>query len=150
MIEKLAQILLRVKQESIKSGFAFTDKRQNILTLLLQANTPLSAYEIVDRYKDSYGKSIPPMSVYRILDSLVESNFAHKLKTTNQYLACSHITCSHEHGTSQFLICKNCHLISETSVRTELLEELKMSTKNTGFTLASQQLELYGICANCQ
>jgi Fur family zinc uptake transcriptional regulator len=150
MTKSIDQVLLKVQQESCKIGFKLTEKRQNILLLLLSSNIPLSAYDIAQRYMINYGKVIPAMSVYRILDSLIEANFVHKLKTTNQYLACAHITCSHEHGVPQFLICDKCHLISEEAAHKQLISELETSIKNTGFLMTSKQLEFHGICVSCK
>ena len=37
------------------------------------------------------------MSIYRILEFLESQQLVHKLKLTNRYVACVHITCNHEH-----------------------------------------------------
>lgn len=150
MPKNLDQVLLKVRKQSSKQGFRFTKKRENILILLLKAKIPLSAYDIAERYKNSYSEAIPAMSVYRILDSLIDANYAHKLKTTNQYIVCSHITDTHDHGITQFLICNTCHLISEIGAGNELISELKMSIENTGFSMLSEQLELHGMCLSCK
>lgn len=127
-----------------------TDKRRNILLVMLQAEVPLSAYDIVDRYKTNFGETLAAMSAYPMLHALMEANLVHKLETTNQYMACSHITCEHEHEIPQFLICDRCHVAKEVGVRKQVMSELKASIEKTGFTLSNQQLELHGLCVNCK
>ncbi|MCV6606194.1 MAG: transcriptional repressor, partial [Porticoccaceae bacterium] len=85
-------------------GKKLTDKRKYVLFSLLHSNKAMSAYELVDYCKAVLGKTLPPMSVYRILDFLQEEHLVHKLNLANKYIACAHITCNHEHCVSQFLI----------------------------------------------
>ncbi len=133
-----------------QSGSRLTPKRQQILSELLRAKKPVSAYNLADMYKERFGESMPPMSVYRILDFLVQEGLAHKLSSTNQYLACSHITCDHDHEVPQFLICDSCNSVSEIAIRKNIIKALEDSVDDAGFLLASPQLELHGQCKKCQ
>lgn len=144
------QALQKAHSECSRSGLRLTDKRCNVLKVLLQAREPLSAYDIADHYRSEIGESLSAMSAYRMLDFLLQAGLAHKLETTNQYVACSHITCDHEHQVPQFLICDRCHTVKEVGVRRQLLHELKASIESSGFVLSSQQLELHGLCQRCQ
>jgi Fur family transcriptional regulator, zinc uptake regulator len=148
--QSIGNIVAKARAECDRVGVKLTPKRQNILILLLQAESPLSAYEIVDRYREQYQESLPAMSVYRILALLVDNGLVHKLETTNQFLPCAHITCSHDHEIPQFLICDRCHSVAEVGLRNTLIKELHDSVKKTGFELTRQQLELHGVCAKCR
>ncbi|WP_305907578.1 Fur family transcriptional regulator [Methylomarinum sp. Ch1-1] len=150
MPNNINQALDIAQSECSRSGMRLTDKRCNVLKILLQEAEPLSAYDIADRYRVAIGESLSAMSAYRMLDFLLQAGLAHKLETTNQYVACSHITCEHEHQVPQFLICDRCHTVKEVGLRKQLLNELKASIENTGFTLSSQQLELHGLCEQCR
>ena len=150
MLKAIDQVIARAQGECKQSGQRMTEKRCNVLKILLQHDTPLSAYDIAGHYKDTFGESLSAMSAYRMLDFLLHAGLAHKLTTTNQYLACAHISCEHEHEIPQFLICDRCHAVTEVGLRKQLLRELKSSIENTGFMLASQQLELHGLCKKCQ
>lgn len=150
MTAAIEGVITRVRQECAQVGIKLTSKRERILTVLLMAGAPLSAYDIVEQYRAQYDEVLPAMSVYRILHLLVEHKIAHKLQTTNQFLACAHITCSHEHEVPQFLICDNCHGVEEVGLRTALVKELHQSVSKTGFAVANQQLELHGLCSRCQ
>lgn len=110
---------------------------------------PLSAYELADQFKADYQDSLSAMSAYRMLDFLMQANLVHKLETSGQYLACSHINCEHKHELPQFLICDQCHGVEEIGLSKQLIKELKDSIESTRFTLTSQQLELHGTCKDC-
>lgn len=150
MTTAIEGVINRVRQECAQAGIKLTSKRERILTVLLTAGAPLSAYDIVERYREQYDEVLPAMSVYRILHLLVEHKIAHKLQTTNQFLACAHITCNHEHEVPQFLICDSCHGVEEVGLRRALVKELHQSVQKTGFEVANQQLELHGLCSRCQ
>ena len=143
-------IVAKARAECERIGVKLTPKRQNILVVLLQSQAPLSAYDIVENYREQYHESLPAMSVYRILSFLVDNKLVHKLETTNQFLPCAHIACDHEHEIPQFLICDKCHSVAEVGLRKTLVQELHDSVKKTGFEMSNQQLELHGICAKCR
>ena len=149
-MNKIDSSLQKAQSECSRTGLRLTDKRCKVLKILLQTAKPLSAYDIADQFKSVYAGSLSAMSAYRMLDFLMQANLVHKLETSNQYLACSHIRCEHEHELPQFLICDQCHTVKEIGLGKQLLKELKVSIENTGFVLSSQQLELHGLCEVCQ
>jgi len=134
---------------SLNTGIKLTPKRKNVFTLLLASDTPLSAYELADQFKDQFGQSIPATSVYRMLEFLIENNLAHKLISENKFVSCAHSTCSHEHEVPQFLICEKCHQVKEIGIKKEVFEALKDSVDHAGFSLTQSQLELKCLCAEC-
>lgn len=131
------------------AGARLTEKRKNVLGVLLRAEIPLSAYEIVERYKVECGEPIPAMSVYRMLDFLTEQNLAHKLNSENKFVACAHIHCEHSHRTPQFLICGRCNKVQEIGVNPEVIAALRDTVKGAGFLLQTSQLELDCLCDEC-
>lgn len=134
---------------STKVGVKLTPKRKNVFSLLLASQTPLSAYELADQFKEQFGQAIPAMSIYRMLDFLTENNLAHKLTSENKFISCSHSTCSHEHEIPQFLICKNCHQVKEIGIRKEVFTALRESVEQAGYAMLQSQLELKCLCENC-
>lgn len=142
--------LQKAQSQCQEIGLRLTEKRSKVLTLLLQAEEPLSAYDITDQFNKIFSESLSAMSAYRMLDFLMQANLAHKLETSNQYLACSHISCEHKHERPQFLICDQCHAVNEIGLSKPLLKELKDSIESTGFELSNHQLELHGVCQECR
>lgn len=149
-MKNINQTLAKAHSECTHTGLRLTDKRSKVLKTLLQADQPLSAYDIIERYKVSFSEPLSAMSVYRMLEFLIQSGLVHKLETTNQYLACAHIICEHAHEVPQFLICDHCHQVTEVGIPKTLLTELNISIENTGFVLRNQQLELHGLCGQCK
>ena len=138
-----------IEKICLKKGISLTQKRQNIFTLLLSSVKPLSAYDITDAYKSTYKASMPTMSIYRILEFLTGSGLVHKLESTNQYVACSHLQCDHEHSNAQFLICNSCSSVKEVTLTQDLHQQIEDGAEKTGFKLESMQFELHGTCNTC-
>lgn len=146
---QLDDALLQADQASNHAGLKLTPKRRNLFSLLLASETPLSAYELADRFKESFGQAIPAMSVYRMLDFLTENNLAHKLTSENKFVSCAHSTCDHAHQIPQFLICERCHQVKEVGIKKAVFEALQDSVNAAGYSLREAQLELKCLCAAC-
>lgn len=138
-----------VEQLCNSQGVRLTEKRKQVLTILLKSKKSLSAYELTEYYKKEFGKAIPAMSVYRILYFLESKELVHKLNLANKYVACSHINCDHEHQISQFLICEQCQKVSEININKSTLLEFQKNIEKAGFLLVSPQLEINCICDGC-
>lgn len=137
------------EQHCQQQGKRLTLHRKQILALLLEQQKALSAYELIAIYNEQNDKAIPPMSMYRILAFHESVNLVHKINISNKYIACSHIGCGHSHALPQFLICQQCHRVSEVQSCTNNLAEISRQAEQTGYQLTSPQIELSGICNNC-
>jgi Fur family zinc uptake transcriptional regulator len=133
-----------------KNNLRLTDKRKAVLQTLMQTNEALSAYELIEAYRNDHQQTLSAMSVYRILEFLESAKLIHKLDLTNKYLVCAHLTCSHPHEYSQFLSCNQCGQVQEINVPNEIFIQLKQSAENYGFFIKSPHLELTGLCHSCQ
>lgn len=149
-MSRLERIMSHAESSCKAHGVRLTNKRKQVLSGLLQTNRAMSAYELVDYCREQFGEKIPPMSVYRILDFLEEESLVHKLNLANKYIACSHITCDHDHGVQQFLICSNCQRVEEITIDKSMIELLKSNVEHAGYHLLSPQLELNCLCSDCQ
>lgn len=149
MLHTTDAILAKADQHCRERGERLTPKRQRLLGLLLQARGPKSAYDLIADHERVYHEAPAAMSVYRMLNFLVEAGLVHKLATTNQFMACTHIACDHSHERPQFLICDDCQNVEEVSIHGNLLNELKASAEEVGFVMGSQQLEVHGRCRRC-
>lgn len=145
----LQSIIDHAERHCQQHGTRLTDKRKLILSGLIKSNQAMSAYELIDYCKKEFGETLPVMSAYRMLDFLQEEQLVHKLNLANKFVACSHITCDHEHKTPQFLICGVCQKVQEISIDTKVLKKLEKNVSDADFRLLSPQLEMSCICAEC-
>jgi Fur family transcriptional regulator, zinc uptake regulator len=142
--QKLAEILRRAESLCTARGAKLTAQRRTVLGLLCESNRPLSAYEILDRMRDSIRNPAPP-TVYRALDFLQEQGLVHKLESLHAFVGCSHP--EHPHS-SQFLICRDCGEVSEME-NAAILRCLQSAASSTGFKASRPVVEILGTCAGC-
>lgn len=148
-MEATKNIINHAEQRCKESGARLTEKRKQVLSLLLESSKALSAYELVDAYKREFGDALPAMSMYRILEFLENEQFVHRLALANKYIACEHIHCDHSHTQSQFLICNQCQKVKEIFIDKPTMESLKNHVVDTGFNLVNPQLEMSCVCDSC-
>lgn len=143
------QSIAHAEAQCEQHGSKLTKKRKAVLLGLLQSDKALSAYELADYCRDALDESMPPMSVYRILEFLESEQLVHKLKLANRFVACIHITCDHKHAAPQFLICEQCYKVSEVGIKASTMKALRHNVEAAGFKLVSPQLELSCVCDDC-
>ena len=143
-------VMTAAEQKCLHQGIKFTKRRKQVLSVLIEADVALSAYEIAERCNAGNDSNMPAMSVYRILDLFQEQNLIHKLDIANKYVCCAHISCSHEHDNSQFLICGSCRHVEEINLTEDAVQALQTAASAAGFSAISSQLEIKGRCAQCE
>lgn len=132
------------------SGKKLTEKRQQVLEILLKAKKPLSAYELTDQFNKVMDAPILAMSVYRILDFLESVDLVHRLKSENKFMACSHANEGCHHQPSMFLICSSCNKVIEMNDVNDKVKALFEQVELTGFSPGRSQLEISGLCRQCK
>ena len=143
-------VMTAAEQKCLQQGIKFTKRRKQVLSVLIEADVALSAYEIAERCNADSDSNMPAMSVYRILDLFQEQNLIHKLDIANKYVCCAHISCTHEHNNSQFLICGSCRHVEEISLSDDAVQALQTAASAAGFNAISPQLEIKGRCSRCE
>jgi Fur family transcriptional regulator, zinc uptake regulator len=64
-----------------------TRNQDLVLKTLNAADTPLSAYDILDRLRGDGLRA--PLQIYRALDKLIEHGLAHRLESLNAFVCCA-------------------------------------------------------------
>ena len=128
-----------------RAGGRLTRLRRNVLMLVLSAERPPTAYELLDLLRPS-DPSATPASVYRSLEFLVGHGLVHRIESSKAFIACA--MPDHQHP-SQMLVCRRCGTAVETEdVRVAAAaEELG---RRLGFALDRNTLELTGLCPSCR
>ncbi len=122
-----------------------TRNQSLVLRVLNEAGTPMSAYDILDRLRESGMRA--PLQVYRALEKLIEHGNVHRLESLNAFVACSHAKC-HDSGFIAFAICESCGNVSEFS-DPEVTSRLAAWTQRNSFRAAKTTIEIRGECSAC-
>ena len=127
------------------AGGRLTELRESVLRELAASHVALGAYDIIQRLAAA-GRRVAPISVYRVLESLVEVGLAHRIESRNAFVACH----AH-HGEAQpvlFLVCDSCGTVAETGGE-GLDAALGQAAQSASFKLDQTVLELTGLCEHC-
>jgi len=149
-MEQLPELLKLAEHVCRKRNCRLTQKRREVLTVLLQSDKAISAYELMALFKVHFDKVLLTMTAYRTLEFLESMQLAHKLSIANKYIACAHIGCESSHLLPHFLICQQCLRVDELANHTtHNLSDITRKVEQTGFKLFSPQIELNCICDAC-
>jgi Fur family zinc uptake transcriptional regulator len=142
-----------LKQDALKRaaalaqerGLSLTPLRRQVFEMVLGASQPIGAYDLLAALGPSRGR-VPPTTVYRALDFLVQHGFIHRIESKNAFFACCSPDAPHQ---GQFLLCEECGRAQEIP-GTELADALSSSDTAHGFEVHHQVVELSGICGECR
>jgi Fur family zinc uptake transcriptional regulator len=121
-----------------------TDLRRAVLRLILEADGPVTAYELLDRLKKIHKGAVPP-TIYRALDFLMAQRLIHKLERLNAFVPCAETGRQH---VAQFLICRECGTVAEIDDHAAA-KALQHAAKREGFRPRHAVVEIEGTCAAC-
>lgn len=141
----LAARLSRADAFAAEHGLAWTPLRRQVYERVLAAQRPIGAYDLLAELEPTRGR-VPPTTVYRALDFLVEHGFIHRIESKNAFFACREIGVPHE---GQFLICDACGDTVEIPGG-ELAKQLSSTEPAHGFEVHHQVVELSGLCGHCK
>lgn len=122
-----------------------TPIREAVLKMIWQSHKPLGAYAIVDQLPEILGKRVLAPTVYRAIKFLLEMQLVHRIASLNAFIGCPFPGSKHS---DMFLICAACGAAAECSAPL-VNEAISQATKRTGFQMASQSLEITGLCSSC-
>lgn len=142
----IEQRLLEAEQACVQSGSRLTPLRREVLELILLANAPVGAYDLLAKMKRQSERPAAPPTVYRTLDFLLEQGFIHRLASINAYIPCCHPRAGHQ---AAFLICQQCHQVQETSAM-QLMDSLDQLAASGQFSARQTIIEISGLCQQCQ
>lgn len=126
-----------------------TPIRKQVLSLLLDAEKALSAYELIDIFEEKYREKIAPMSIYRTLDHLEKVHLVHKINVANKFVACAYINCQKNHDITKLLFCQQCQQVQEIPIDHTVEQCITNEVTKFGYQLCSHQIELTCICSKC-
>ncbi len=128
-------------------GARLTPQRRRVYELLVEADEPITAYELLHRLGGEGGPPAPP-TVYRALEFLQAHGLVHRLASHHRYVACDHPE-DDRHG-GLFLVCSRCGSAREVNDE-RVAHTVVRSAQEAGFALESAVLpEVEGVCPACR
>ena len=143
-----------------RRGSKLTELRRLVLGLILDAEAPTGAYDLLERLRAHRGAAAPP-TVYRALDFLLEQGFIHRIERLSAFVGCigAHDHAAGDHGAgdhgaehhhaAQFLICRTCGQATELDDHA-LAHALDHAAEAVGFKVTGATIEAEGTCAKCR
>ena len=128
-----------------EGGGRLTELRALVLRLILEADAPLTAYQLLDRLRAERRGAVPP-TIYRALDFLLKHGLVHKIERLGAFVSC-HLPGGHHHPV-QFLICRRCGTVTEIE-DAAVADALGQAAERAGFHAGIATVELDGTCATC-
>lgn len=125
-------------------GLAFTELRRQVYALIAAEDTPVGAYELLDRLREKRATAAP-VTVYRALDFLLEAGLIHRVDALHAYTACE--ADSPDHG-GMLLVCNRCKAITEFENH-KLEREIARTALDHAFHTAQELIEIRGLCSQC-
>ncbi|MFC0396910.1 Fur family transcriptional regulator [Paraburkholderia rhizosphaerae] len=126
-------------------GEKLTPLRRKVLELLLTSGRATKAYSLLDEMRQIHPGSAPP-TVYRALDFLLAAGLVHRIESINAFTVCHDLTqCQH----GMLVVCQQCGSVAELH-QPKLREALMAQVAHAGYRLAGEEIELKGLCADCQ
>ncbi|MBO1530661.1 transcriptional repressor [Psychrobacter sp. F1192] len=156
--DDVAKRLEAAKKQSRLRGVRFTPLRQQIYQLVLEANKPVGAYDLITQLQQirlestdksanhQTSKNVAPPTVYRSLEFLLSEGLIHQLTSLNAYVPCCHPRTQH---TAAFFICQHCQRVQECS-SLPIQEMVSFAEQDVGFMVEHSVIELTGRCLSCQ
>ena len=120
------------------------DWRTKVLSIMRNASTPLSAYDVLGKLRVLNPK-LAPTTVYRVLAQLNKSGQIHRLESMNAYVACQR---EHHKQTPVLSVCDDCGAVEE-NLAPQVLSALSDLVGQSGFSATRQVIELHGQCVSC-
>lgn len=145
-VDDVAARLAQIDDVCVARGLRLTPLRREVLELVLQAQKPVGAYDLLAKLTAKDGRPAAPPTVYRSLDFLLEQGFIHRLASINAFIPCCHPREGHQ---AAFLICEQCHRVQETSAA-NLVQTLGELAQHGHFVPKTTLIEISGVCAGCQ
>jgi len=141
----IARSLARAETAYRKAGGRLTELRERVLRELAAGHEALGAYDIIQRLA-AEGRRVAPISVYRVLESLLEIGLIHRIESRNAFVACHAPHAARE--PTLFLVCEACGGVAEGGTA-ELGEAVLNAARTAKFELDDVVLETTGLCEHC-
>jgi Fur family transcriptional regulator, ferric uptake regulator len=127
-------------------GQRYTANRRALIEVLVEANRPLTATEILERRR-----TLPQSSMYRNLLVLEQAGVVRRVAPTDEYsrYELAEDLIGHHHH----LVCSSCGSVEDFTAPQQLEHAVARTigeiTSRSGFSAQTHHVQLRGVCRNC-
>lgn len=139
----LAAALAEAEGRCAVTAERLTPPRRRVLELLLRADGPQKAYDLIADFGQD-GEPAKPPTVYRALEFLERLGFAHRIESLNAYVPCRLDAADHR---AAFLICECCGAAEE--FEPDFAPQIAAAEAH-GYAVRAVSLEARGLCPSCR
>jgi len=137
------------EKELKEKGLKNTKSRNAIMEIFLSSETPISAEDVYKRLRES-GNSINLSTVYRSLEILEEKDILNRINMDSEScMLFEYKNPNHKMEHSHYLVCTECKKMVALD-HCPLKEYEERLEEQTGFSIESHSLHLYGRCKECR
>lgn len=135
-----SDLLEAAQEEARAEGKSLTRIRKHVLATLLQAEKPMTAYEVLDSL-EGVG-SISPPTAYRALDFLIHLGYVKRVESLNSYVA---LDFGPSDGPIALFVCEACGQAKEIDAP-QAISALLKAVENAGMKTDQTAFEIRGTC----
>ena len=127
-------------------GQRFTTNRRELVTVLAEADAPLTIPELLERRR-----GLAQSSVYRNLSIMEQAGVVTRIVTSDEWarFELAHDLTEHHHH----MICSSCGSVADITLPAEVEQAIDNSftkiARKKGFHLDHHRLDLVGTCSSC-
>ncbi len=125
-------------------GYRVTQPRKLVLQILEHSTEPLSPYDI-QKLLQQQGKSLNPVTIYRILSLFCSLTLAHRVFSQGGFVRC---TLGNGEGCHRFVVCRQCGGLQEFASKILCQKEAEI-VRDLGFRTEYHLSEVSGLCSKC-
>ena len=122
-----------------------TAVRREVILKMAELGKPKTAYQILEAVNKNRKTKLSAISLYRILEFLIEAGVMLKIESKNTFELCLNNVPEHSH---LIMVCDKCGHILEINDYA-LFRNLAKTAQKYGHTLRHHVIELHSTCKNC-
>ncbi|WP_066811411.1 GNAT family N-acetyltransferase [Frigidibacter mobilis] len=130
-----------VMQMEAAAAPQLTPNEAKVLSLLRMSNTPMTAYQLLDRMQQGGGVAAPP-TVYRALKGLEDTGLVRRIETLRAWVPLT------SPAPGVVAICDDCGSVRNLATP-DLFDSLHLRLAAEGFAEARRTIEVRGRCGDC-
>lgn len=138
-------ILEKIESHLHNQGGRMTGVRREVVMKMAELGKPKTAYQILDAVNKKRKTPLSAISLYRILEFLMEASVALKIESKNAFKLCMNDAPEHSH---LMMVCDKCGHVREIDDYA-LSKNLAKTAQKHGHTLRHHIIELHGVCQDC-